>query len=226
MKLYHLQDSRSFRCVWLVEELGLPVEIVYAKRENNKAPAHFKSAHPMGKAPLLVLEDGKTDLIESAAINEYLLEHATPEQKKQFLGGGDPVAAAQVRAWFSYSEGTLLTHAIPITYCRWMMPEEGKSALPELEQRLGNNVRLDLQYIEDSLAKNPSGFLVGDTLTLADIQLGFSVMFVLVRGLGAKWAEADLPHSKKWIKMLLARDACKRAIEQGEDSMTLQRQLD
>lgn len=219
---------------------------MYAKRENNKAPAHFKSAHPMGKAPLLVLEDGKTDLIESAAINEYLLEHATPEQKKQFLGGGDPVAAAQVRAWVSYAEGTLLTHAIvrrrcpsagigysllrfylqPITYCRWMMPEEGKSALPELEQRLGNNVRLDLQYIEDSLAKNPSGFLVGDTLTLADIQLGFSVMFVLVRGLGAKWAEADLPHSKKWIKMLLARDACKRAIEQGEDSMTLQRQLD
>ena len=66
----------------------------------------------MGKAPLLVLEDGKTDLIESAAINEYLLEHATPEQKKQFLGGGDPVAAAQVRAWVSYAEGTLLTHAI------------------------------------------------------------------------------------------------------------------
>ncbi len=107
-----VQDSRSFRCVWLVQELGLPVEIVYAKRENNKAPAHFKSAHQMGKAPLLVLENGKTDLIESAAINEYLLEHATPEQKKQFLGGGDPVAAAQVRAWVSYAEGTLLTHAI------------------------------------------------------------------------------------------------------------------
>ena len=106
------------------------------------------------------------------------------------------------------------------------MPDEGKDALPELEQRLGNNVRLDLQYIEDSLAKKGSGYLVGNDLTLADIQLSFSVLFVLVRGLGAKWAEADLPHSKKWIKMLLAREACQKAIAQGEDSMTLGRQID
>lgn len=93
----------------------MPVEIIYAKRENNKAPAHFKAVHSMGKAPTLVLEDGKRDLIESAAINEYLLEYATPEQKKQYLGGSDAFFNAQVRAWASYAEATLLTHAIPIT---------------------------------------------------------------------------------------------------------------
>ena len=107
------QDSRSFRVVWLLEELKIPYETVYAKRENNKAPANFKSAHQMGKAPLLVLEDGQTQLIESSAICEYLLSaHTDQEEKVRFLGGGSPVAAAKVRQWMSFSEGTLMTHAI------------------------------------------------------------------------------------------------------------------
>lgn len=106
-----------------------------------------------------------------------------------------------------------------------MMPEEGKAFLPELENRMGHNVRLDLRYIEESLAKNGTGYLVGSNITLADISMHFSVLFVLVRGLGAKWAEAELPHTKKWIKTLFARDGFQTAIAIGEDSMTLHRGL-
>ena len=243
--VWPLQDSRSFRVVWLLEELKIPYETVYAKRENNKAPANFKSAHQMGKAPLLVLEDGKTQLIESSAICEYLLSvHAEPEDKDKFLGGGSPVAAAKVRQWTSFAEGSLLTHAIvslfhtgscqrsetvlilnhnaqPITYSRWFMPEEHRDALPELEKRLANNVKLDLQYIDDHLAQSTSGFLEGQDLTLADIMLAFSVQFVLVRGLGAKWAEPGYENIKAWIRKLQGRDGWQRATRNGEDSYTI-----
>lgn len=107
------QNSRSFRCVWLFEELQIPYELVYAKRENNRAPAHFKAKHVMGKAPLLVLEDGNTMVIESSAICEYVLHtSATPEQKQQYMGGGSEAQAAIVRSWASWAEGTLMTHAI------------------------------------------------------------------------------------------------------------------
>lgn len=88
--------------------------MVYGKREGGKrAPDNFKSHHGMGKAPMLVIEDGKTTLIESSAICDYIVsEAATSQQKDQYFGGGSQVEAAIVRSWMSWAEATLMTHAI------------------------------------------------------------------------------------------------------------------
>lgn len=96
-----------------MEELGVPYDLVYAKRENMKAPANFKSKHGMGKAPMLVLEDGETVLMESSAICDYIVSTAaSTEKKEQFFGGGSEVQAAQVRSWMAWAEATLALHAL------------------------------------------------------------------------------------------------------------------
>lgn len=79
----------------------------------------------------------------------------------------------------------------------------------------------DLKYLEEELSRNPSGFLVGAGVSLADIMVAFSAHFVLVRGLGAKWSEDTFPNIKKWIRKLQAREAWKKAAQQGEESYTL-----
>lgn len=110
---YTQQDSRSFRCEWLLQELGAEHELVYSKRHANRAAEEFRTAHAMGKAPMLVLEDGKTIITESGAICEYIIDvYATQEQKAQFYAGNDPSQRARVRSWSYFAEGTLLTHAI------------------------------------------------------------------------------------------------------------------
>lgn len=101
------------------------------------------------------------------------------------------------------------------------MPEGYEDALPELEKKLSGNVLNDLNYIEETLARNKSGFLVGKTLSLADVMLAFSVHFVLVRGLGARWDDKSYPGTKDWIRRLRKREAWQVAVKQGEEGYTL-----
>ena len=101
------------------------------------------------------------------------------------------------------------------------MPEEVRNALPELEEKLAININKDLKFLEDALAKNSSGYLVGGDLTLAEIMLAFSAHFILVRGLGAKWTEPTYPNIKKWLRRLQGRESWQRAAQQGENSYTL-----
>lgn len=110
----------------------------------------------------------------------------------------------------------------PVTYARWNIPEKYREEiLPEYERKLADNVQNDLNYLESSLKANKSGYLVGDNLTLADIMVAFSAQFVLVRGLGAKWADDDYPTIKSWIRNLRKREGWQKATKQGEDSYML-----
>ena len=96
-----------------MQELGITHECVYATRQNNQAPSNFKEKHAMGKAPILLLEDGKTTITESGAICDFIVEaYADEKQKTQFYNGGSPVQAAEVRSWMYFAEGTLLLHAL------------------------------------------------------------------------------------------------------------------
>lgn len=109
------QDSRSFRVAWLLQELGVEHELKYSKRHGNLASPEFKAAHPMGKVPMLVLEDGETFIIESGAICEYLVEtHASEEQRRKLMGDAeqDAVTRAKIRAWCYWAEATLMLHAL------------------------------------------------------------------------------------------------------------------
>ncbi|BFZ55226.1 hypothetical protein PYCC9005_002266 [Savitreella phatthalungensis] len=203
--IHHLENSRSFRIVWLLNELGLPYDIKTYPRVNNKAPAEFKKLNDLGKAPILedTLEDGSTmQVLESGNIAEYLLEKA-----------GVKVSADE-RMWVHFSEGTMILHALAITYARWSLTDlpADQPALDKCEAFMSQNVVNDLNYVERSLLKaNPNHkpddplFLVGGKLSVADVMMAFSVEFTMKKNLGV--AGHSWPMIDRWLEGLSRRPA-------------------
>jgi glutathione S-transferase len=179
--LYFLNASRAIRVAWLLEELNLPYEAICADRApNGLAPPDFKSEIPyaLGKSP--TIKDGELVITESGAILEYLCE--TYDKASKYLPG-DAGIRADVRQWLHAAEGTFMTHALAILYARWQMPEEGKGMLAGMEERLSKNVKNDLGWLESTLkAQRRKGrdWIVGDGITIADIQMQFRYVPVLV----------------------------------------------
>jgi len=172
--LYFLNSSRAIRVAWLLEELNLTYEAICADRApNGLAPPEFKSQipHALGKSP--TIKDGPLVVAESGAILEYLCE--TYDKEHKYLPS-DPGTRADIRQWLHAAEGTFMTHALAILYARWHMPEEGRGMLAGMEERLGKNVRNDLGWLEGALTDqraNGKDWIVGDSITIADIQMQF-----------------------------------------------------
>ncbi|CCG83332.1 Glutathione S-transferase III [Taphrina deformans PYCC 5710] len=191
--IHHLENSRSFRVVWLLNELEMPYELRTYPRLDNRAPPDFKRLNALGKAP--VLEDGGKQVLESGNIVAYLLEAA-----------GRP-STQEERMWSYYAEGTLLLHALAITYARWSLRDPAQAeALQSCEAFMSANVQNDLNYVESQL---PDGdgelFLVGTRLSAADIMMAFSVEFTLKKKLGTqgkRW-----PKLERWLAQLERRPA-------------------
>ena len=198
--IHHLQNSRSFRIVWLLNELGLDYDLKIYPRIENKAPPEFKALHPLGKSPLL--EDNGTQLIESGNIAEYL------------VGKSGATLSQEERMWMYYSEGTLMLHALAITYARWSLTgHEDKAALAKCEDFMSKNVQNDLDYLESALAKveqqDGELFLVGRKLSAADVMMAFSVEFAIKKNLGIQgrsWARIH-----QWLAGLEKRPAYVKA---------------
>jgi len=208
--LYFLQASRSIRVAWLLEELSLPYKSIYFDRENNKAPAEFKteSGNPLGKAP--VLKDGDLTITESGAIVEYLIE--TYDEEQRLLGGEDLQMRNKIRMWIHAAEGTFLIHCLSITYARWFSPQSVKESgdLQKLEDGLAINVQKDLDWISEEIKGH---FLVGDQLTAADVMVAFSIQFIFARGLCGGKTAADWPKIEKWLKGCEGTESYRRAVE-------------
>jgi glutathione S-transferase len=172
--LYFLNSSRAIRVAWLLEELGLPHEAICADRApNGLAPAEFKSQIPnaLGKSP--TIKDGSLVVTESGAILEYLCE--TYDKESKYLPN-DSGTRAEVRQWLHAAEGTFMTHALAILYARWQIPEEGRGMLEGMEERLSRNVKNDLGWLEGALKEQGvkgRRWIVGDGITIADIQMQF-----------------------------------------------------
>jgi glutathione S-transferase len=172
--LYFLNSSRAIRVAWLLEELGLPYEAICADRApNGLAPAEFKSQIPnaLGKSP--TIKDGSLVVTESGAILEYLCE--TYDKESKYLPN-DSGTRAEVRQWLHAAEGTFMTHALAILYARWQIPEEGRGMLEGMEERLSRNVKNDLGWLEGALKEQGvkgRRWIVGDGITIADIQMQF-----------------------------------------------------
>jgi glutathione S-transferase len=172
--LYFLNASRAIRVAWLLEELSLPYDLITANRSpEGLAPPELKSQipNPLGKSP--TIKDGSLVISESGAILEYLCE--TYDHESKFLPQ-DPGVRADVRQWLHAAEGTFMTHALAILYARWQMPEEGRGMLKGMEERLSKNVKNDLGWLEGVLrAQRQKGkwYIVGDAVTIADIQMQF-----------------------------------------------------
>ena len=196
LTVHHLDYSRSTRVVWLLEELGEPYELVrYRRAVGGPAPAALALVHPLGKSP--VLEDEGFVLAESSAILRYI--------DARYGGGRFTPEGATDRArhdeWLDYVEGSL---ALPL-----FVPLVAGPGLPE-RMRTALSAQLDQAWrsIADTVAEG--SFLLGDRLTLADMQIVYVLAVASATG-----ALANQPALESYFQRLLAHPALQRAIAAG-----------
>ncbi|MGO3908647.1 glutathione S-transferase N-terminal domain-containing protein [Huaxiibacter chinensis] len=213
LTVHHLNQSRSQRVIWAVEELALPYQIVRYQREKTMmAPPSLKKVHPLGKSP--VVEDNGLIVAESGAILEYLQEtyDLTSQLKPQ-----SPEQKLQYRFWLHYAEGSLM----PILLMKLVFNSLGKPPVPFGLRTLGKGLGKGVQkawlnpqletharFIEAHLSEN--SWFAGDRLSMADIQMSFPIFALLARG-----GIDNLPHMQAWKKKVEMRPAWQRAIQQG-----------
>jgi len=200
LTVHHLNDSRSQRILWLLEELELPYEIKFYQRDTvtRLAPPELKAVHPLGKSPVLT-GDGAT-IIESGAIIDYVLRH---------YGGGRLIPAADSAdyeaylQWLHYAEGSAMLPLLMKMYIG-MIGEGGAPLVPRIDSEVANH----LGYVEASLSGRE--WLLGDGLTGADVQMSFVGEIAGRYGL-----HATHPNIGAWVTRFQARDAYKRALDKG-----------
>ena len=200
--VHHLNDSRSQRILWLLEELECPYEIAFYQRDavTRLAPPELKAVHPLGKSP--VLTDGDATIIESGAIIDHILRHYGGGKLMPAGGNGDHAYGAYVQ-WLHYAEGSAM---LPLML-RLYTGRLGDAAAP-LTPRIDSEIANHFSYVEASLAGHD--WLVGDTLTGADIQMSFVGEIA-----GAYGLRAAYPNIDAWVKRFQARPAYQRALEKG-----------
>ncbi len=196
--VHHLNDSRSQRVLWLLEELGLPYEIRHYARDatTRLAPPELLAVHPLGKSP--VIEDGDQKVIESGAIVDYLIRRHGAGRLQPAVGTPDFEAYNQ---WLHYAEGSAMLPLMLKLYVS-RLGDAGAPLAPRINSELANH----LGYVERSLQGRD--WLVGDALTGADIQMSFV-------GEAARGLRASYPAMDAWVKRFQARPAYQRALERG-----------
>jgi len=201
IKVHHLNNSRSQRILWLLEELGLDYEIIRYERDpaTRKAPAALKAVHPLGKSP--VIDDGEIVLAESAAIVEYLLD-------RHGKGEWAPARAAKTWPrylyWMHFAEGSAITPLLLRLYLKPVgEPAARMLAAVEVE------IKTLLDFVEAELGDKP--FFMGDQLTAADIQMSFPLEAMRLRGEQA----LAYPGITAFLARIHARPAYQRALERG-----------
>jgi len=198
--VHHLNESRSQRILWLLEEIGAPYEIEFYQRDaqTQLAPPELKAVHPLGKSP--VITDGERTIIESGAIIDYLLRHHGNGLFRPAPGSPDYEAYLQ---WLHYAEGSAMLPMMLKLYSG-MLGEAGAPLQPRIDSEIANH----LGYIEAALEGRE--WLVSDTLTGADVQMSFVGEIAGRYGL-----HATHPNIAAWVKRFQARDAYQGALERG-----------
>ena len=198
--VHHLNESRSQRILWLLEELGLPYEVRFYERDKQTrlAPPALLHVHPLGKSP--VLTDGPATIIESGAITDYVI--------RRHAGGRlapDPASADYdaYQQWLHYAEGSAM---LPLLL-RMYVGRLGEAAAP-LTPRIEGEIANHLAYVEGALEGRD--FFVGDGLTGADIQMSFVAEVTKAHGKLDQY-----PNLKAWIERMHARPAWKAALEKS-----------
>ena len=213
--VHHLENSRSQRILWLLEELELNYDIQKYQRDpkTSLAPPELLALHPLGKAPLVT--DGEHTLAESGAIIEYLVD--TYGRGRLRPAAGTPAALAYVY-WLHYAEGTfmaLMLLSLIISRIETApMPFFAKPIAKGIAAKvrggyLDANVKRNVDFLESSLES--SAWFCGDELTAADIQMSFAVEAAAVRAL----ADGAYPNLAAFLQRMRARPGYQRALEKG-----------
>ncbi|MBI3783942.1 MAG: glutathione S-transferase [Deltaproteobacteria bacterium] len=213
--VHHLNNSRSQRVLWLLEELGVAYEVKRYERDaaTMLAPAALKAVHPLGKSP--VITDGDTTVAESGAIVEYLVERygkgnlipppGTPERLRYVY-------------WLHYAEGSAMPplllklvfdrlESAPMPF--FIRPVARAIAGRAKSSFIGPQIKLHLDYMESELAKSP--WFAGNDFTAADIQMSFPIEAAASRG----GLDSGRPKLMAFLERIHARPAYKRALEKG-----------
>ena len=198
--VHHLNNSRSQRILWLLEELNVPYEIVHHQRDavTNLAPEALLKIHPLGKSPMI--EDAGNIVFESGAIVEYLCERHNGAHLVPPRGTDQHIRYLE---WLHFAEGSAMTPILLNLYTARL----GAAAAP-LHPRIDQQLESYFQFMEDGL--NARGWFVGDTLSGADIMLSFPADAAVKMG-----RAANRPNPTKFVETIHARPAFQRALEKG-----------
>jgi len=209
--VHHLNNSRSQRVLWLLEELGIPYEIKFYQRDAQTmlAPASLLAVHPLGKSP--VITDGDKTIAETGAIVSYLIET---------YGGGNLIPAAgtsdrlRYTYWMHYAEGS----AMPYLVMKLVFQEMPKAApafirplVKLISQKVQQgfidpNVKTNIAFWTQELAKSP--YFAGSALTGADIMMSFPIETAQARATLS-------PAVTQYIEKIHARPAYQAALKRG-----------
>jgi glutathione S-transferase len=215
--VHHLNNSRSQRILWLLEELGLPYEIKRYERDAKTmlAPPELLKVHPLGKSP--VITDGDITVAESGAIVEYLLD-----TYGETSGLRPPKGTPEYRRftyWLHFAEGSamppLLMKLVFLRIKSMPMPFFAKPiakgiANKVLSSFVDPNLARQMAFMEADLANGP--WFIGASFSAADIQMSFPIEAANQRaGLDAK----ATPRLLDWLARAHARPAYQRALERG-----------
>ena len=201
--VHHLNNSRSQRILWMLEELEFEYEIRFYKRSADmSAPADLRRIHPLGKSPIVEDQDelGKRIvLVETGAICEYLVDRAGGR-----MGPSNPAERLPYRQFLHYAEGSVM----PVLFAALVA-----SKVPLLGRLAARKVRkmidVHLDFIESELESRK--WFAGETMTAADVMMSFPLEAAKARaGLGR-----ERPATMAWIDRIHALPAYRKALEKG-----------
>ena len=213
--IHHLNNSRSQRVLWLLEELGVPYEVKRYERDARTmlAPPSLLAIHPLGKSPVIV--DGGITVAESGAIIEYLVDK---------YGGGrlvPPAGTAQRQRytyWLHYAEGSamsplllkLVFDRVAANPAPWPVSAIARRIAATVTKTfVAPNLKRHLDYMEAELGLH--SWFAGEQFTAADVQMSFPLEIAVSRA----GLDAGRPKSMAFLDRIRARDAYKRALERG-----------
>ena len=213
--VHHLNNSRSQRVLWLLEELGLSYEIKHYERDPKTmlAPVSLREVHPLGKSP--VITDGELTLAESGAIIEYLVKHYG---NGRLIPAPDTPEYLRYTYWLHYAEGS----AMPPLLLKLIFNQIEKSPMPFFARPIARSIvnRVNSSFIEPQITQHldymeseigKSAWFAGNEFTAADIQISFP--------LEAAAAQAELnasrPKLMAFLNRIHERPAYQQALERG-----------
>lgn len=211
--VHHLNNSRSQRVLWLLEELGVDYEIKHYRRDAKTmlAPPELRAIHPLGKSP--VITDGDHTIAETGAIVEYLIERYGEGRFVPPAGSDDRLKWTY---WLHYAEGSamppllmkLVFTALPARAPALVKPIAKSISNAALARMVEPQLKAHSEYWDKALAA--TGWFAGAEFSAADIMMSFPLEAAVQRaGAGSK------PNVKAFLERIHARPAYRKALERG-----------
>lgn len=212
--VHHLNNSRSQRILWLLEELGVEYQIKRYERDPQTmlAPPELRAIHPLGKSP--VVTDGELTLAESGAIIDYLANRYGPH----LLPAPESPERLRCTYWLHYAEGSAMSPLL----LKLVFDKVESSPMPFFIKPIARGIaqkvkgafvtpqlKLHLDYLEGELGK--STWFAGEAFSAADIQMSFPLEAAVARA----GLDASRPRLMAFLERIHARPAYRRALEKG-----------